>query len=236
MTRCLCAVLFAAPAAAFPPPPKEKAEERPPAATQADWDRSANNLKQIGLAVHNYLSTNGHFPSDVLDKTGQPILSWRVHLLPFIEESALHKQFKLDEAWDGPTNKPLLEKMPKLFAPVRVRTKQAGFTFYQGFAGPDTMFDPKAPGLTVNQIPDGTSVTALAVEAGTAVEWTKPADVPFDPRKEIPKLGGHFDGEFHLLLCDGTVMAVRKDFHAEMMKCVIRRSDGTVVNLESLQK
>jgi len=92
------------------------------------------------------------------------------------------------------------------------------------------------PGLTIAQITDGTSVTALAVEAGTAVEWTKPADVPFDPKKELPKLGGHFDGEFNLLLCDGTVMAVRKDFHAETMKCVIQRNDGTVVSLELLQK
>jgi hypothetical protein len=234
MTPLTSVFLFAV-SAAFPPPPREVPDPPPPAATQADWDKSAQNLKQIGLAVHHYLDATGHFPSDVLDKDGKPLLSWRVHLLPFVEQQDLYKQFKLDEAWDGPTNKPLVEKMPKLFAPVRVKGKP-GFTFYQGFAGPDAVFDPKAPNLTINQIPDGTSVTALAVEAGTAVEWTKPADVPFDPKKELPKLGGHFDGEFNLLLCDGTVMAVRKDFHAELMKCVIQRNDGTVVNLELLRK
>jgi hypothetical protein len=85
-------------------------------------------------------------------------------------------------------------------------------------------------------ITDGSSVTALAVEAGTAVEWTKPADIQFDPKKDLPKLGGHFDGEFNLLLCDGSVTAVRKDYHAETMKCVIQKGDGTVVSLELLQK
>jgi len=129
MTRLLWFVVFAAPAAAFPPPPKEKPDEHVPAATQADWEQSAGNLKQIGLAVHNFIGATGHFPSDVRDKDGKALLSWRVHLLPFVEELALYKRFKMDEAWDGPTNKPLVEKMPKLFAPVRVKAKQPGVTF-----------------------------------------------------------------------------------------------------------
>ena len=60
-----------------------------------------NNLKQIALAMHNYEATYGHFPHDITDKDGKPILSWRVAILPFIEQDNLYKQFKLDEPWDS---------------------------------------------------------------------------------------------------------------------------------------
>ena len=76
---------------------------------------STNNLKQIALALHNYADANrGKLPGDVLDKTGKPLLSWRVLLLPYLEQNDLYKQFKLDEPWDSKNNRPLLEKMPKV--------------------------------------------------------------------------------------------------------------------------
>jgi hypothetical protein len=63
--------------------------------------RSSNNLKQIALALHNYADVNGQFPRDVYDTNGKAILSWRVHLLPYVEQDQLFKQFKMDEPWDG---------------------------------------------------------------------------------------------------------------------------------------
>jgi hypothetical protein len=92
---------------------------------------SQNNVKQIALAFHNYESTFAFFPQDVKDKNGKPLLSWRVQILPYIEEDALWKQFKMDEPWDSDTNKKLIEKMPKVFAPVHTKAK-AGHTFYHG--------------------------------------------------------------------------------------------------------
>ena len=45
-----------------------------------------NNLKQIGLAMHNYLSAKGTFPARAIrDKDGKPLLSWRVAILPYLE-------------------------------------------------------------------------------------------------------------------------------------------------------
>jgi hypothetical protein len=230
----LAAACLAAPLAAFPPP-REKPEDRSPDATKAHWDASSSNLKRIGLACHYYHDAHGHLPSNVLDAKGKPLLSWRVLLLPYLKEEKLSQQFKMDEAWDGPTNKPLLEKMPKVFAPVRVKGR-LGMTFYQGFSGPDAIFDPKTSEVRLAQVADGTANTCLAVEAGTAVEWTKPADLPFDPKKELPKLGGLFDGEFNMLMCDGSVMAVRKDYHAETMKNVVMKNDGTVINPEMIRR
>ena len=53
--------------------------------------------------------------------TGKALLSWRVALLPFLEENELYKQFHLDEAWDSDHNKKLLAKMPRVFAPPGFR-------------------------------------------------------------------------------------------------------------------
>ncbi|HLW65774.1 MAG TPA: DUF1559 domain-containing protein [Gemmataceae bacterium] len=71
-----------------------------PSATRS---QSKNNLKQLALAMHNYHDTLGHLPPAASkDSNGQPLLSWRVAILPFVEEEKLYKQFHLDEPWDSP--------------------------------------------------------------------------------------------------------------------------------------
>ena len=69
--------------------------------------RSATNLKQIMIAIHSYHDENGFLPRDIADKNGKPLLSWRVLLLPHIEQGALFKQFSLFEPWDSAGNKAL---------------------------------------------------------------------------------------------------------------------------------
>src|SRR5438874_1410722 len=80
-------------------------------APAADRVRGQRNLKVLGLAMHNHLSGHAAFPADTAAKDGTPLLSWRVALLPYLEEDALYKQFKLDEPWDGEHNKKLLAKI-----------------------------------------------------------------------------------------------------------------------------
>ena len=89
----------------------------------------ANNLKQIGLAMHGFHDANGAFPPAAWGAkaqwdnkpdpdTGRPKaggLSWRVAILPYIEQQALYLRFKHDEPWDSPANKQLIPLMPKLY-------------------------------------------------------------------------------------------------------------------------
>jgi hypothetical protein len=228
-----CAVLFAGLAAAAAPVPKGPPV---PEVTAEHLKASQNNLKQIALGVISYAdSNNGRMPTNVTDKDGKALLSWRVLVLPYLEEEPLFKQFKLDEPWDSDNNKKLIDKMPKLYAPIRVKGK-AGETFYQVFAGETALFGPKQQPLYPASIPDGTSNTALVIEAGDSVIWTKPADLPFDAKKPLPKLGGLFDGEFHVALCDGSVMPVKKDFDADEMKKLITPADGEVLDVDKLKK
>ncbi len=227
----VCGVLAAV---AFASPVPKDAKLPPPTAKELNTSR--NNLLQIGLAGHNYHVVFGVMPQDSLDANGNPLLSWRVHLLPYLEEDILFKEFKLDEAWDSEHNKKLVEKLPRVYAPVRVKAEK-GHTFYRGFSGGEApakaMFEPGAK-LRIVNITDGTSNTAWVVEAWNPTVWTKPGDLPFDIKKELPKLGGLFEGEFHVLRCDGSVARVKKDFDKDAFKKMITRAGGEVFSDEGL--
>lgn len=202
------------------------------AITQKDVTASQNNLKQIGLAFHNFHDVMEHLPGDITDKDGKPLLSWRVAILPYVEQEALYKQFKLDEPWDSANNKPLIEKMPKLYAPVRVQAK-AGETYYQVFTGDKAIFGPKKkPKIT--GITDGTSNTGMVFEAGDPITWTKPGDLAFTEKDELPRLGGLFDGQCNVVLCDGSVRRLKKGADEKELRKFIMPSDGEVLDLDKL--
>jgi hypothetical protein len=211
------------------------------------WQRSANKLKQIGLAFYNFNDSLGGMPANAIySKDGKPLLSWRVAILPYIEEERLFGEFKFDEPWDSPHNKKLLARMPKVYAPVAGKTKVPYSTYYQVFTGAHTPFNPAAVrstggprplslgGRIPASFPDGLSNTILAVEAGEAVPWTKPDDLPYDPKKPLPKLGGIFPDGFHVLFADGLVRLLRKDFDESTMRNLIDPADGNVVDFSKV--
>ncbi len=204
--------------------------------TKKELDASVNNLKQLGLGIISCADDNkGRMPMNIADKDGKPLLSWRVAILPYIEQEKLYKEFKLDEPWDSEHNKKLVEKMPQLYAPIRVKAK-AGETYYQVFFGEGALFGPKQQPRFPASIPDGTANTALVVEAGKAVVWSKPEDIPFNMKNPLPKLGGLFDGDFHVVLCDGSVMRIKKDFDETEMKHLITPAGGEILDLDKLRK
>jgi hypothetical protein len=213
--------------------PVPKTDPLPPI-TEAMWKQSALNLKQLGLALHSYHDVNGHFPQNVVGKEGKPLLSWRVLLLPYLEDEELYKEFKQTEPWDSEHNQKLLEKMPKVFAPIRVKPVK-GMTYYLGFDGKDAIFGTGKP-VGIARITDGCSNTAMLVEAGTGVPWTKPEDLPFDSAKDLPKLGGFFDGAFNVLLADGSVSRIKKNANASIIKLMVQMNDGQVFDVEALGK
>ena len=76
---------------------------------------ASNNLKQLALGIHNFHSAYRKLPAARTDENGQPLLSWRVAILPFIEQQALYEQFHLDEPWDSEHNLKLIDQMPATF-------------------------------------------------------------------------------------------------------------------------
>ena len=197
---------------------------------------SGNNLRQIGLAFHNYHDQLGSLPPQaILSKDGKPLLSWRVAILSYVEEDALFQSFKLDEPWDSEHNKPLLARMPKIYAPVLGKTKNPYSTYYQVFVGKGAAFEQNFNMRIPDNFPDGVSNTFFGAEAREAVPWTKPADLEYDPKKPLPTLGGLYPKSFLVIRADATVMEVKKDFDEKKMRLAIGRDDGQVFDVDSLK-
>ena len=101
-----------------PAVPGGRREKRSPIETHGQRSRrqkSLNNLKQIMLAIHNYHDANNRLPADIRDKDGKAVLGWRVAILPYLMQDAVHGQFKLDEPWDSETNLKMLQQIPAVY-------------------------------------------------------------------------------------------------------------------------
>jgi hypothetical protein len=191
-----------------------------------------NNLKMIGLGFHNYHDVYGRFaPADNkewLDKDGKPYLSWRVHILPYMDHVELYQKFKLDEPWDSDNNKPLLAEMPDIFATEGV--EKAGHTSLLTFTGKDTPFNGKT-GPRMASVTDGTSNTLLVVHAGAdkAVPWTKPTDLTVDLEKPFESLGKIGDA-FEALMMDGSVRNLSDAMPVKTLKSLITPAGGEIID------
>jgi hypothetical protein len=215
---------------------------------QAAGRQQENNyLKQHALAMHNYHSAMGTFPpaAAYLTKDGQPGLSWRVALLPYLEQDNLFRQFKLDEPWDSPNNRALLSQMPKVFA-APGDDPTTGLTRYQVLVGPGTIFEdlfpnkPGAPrppgppgalrrGVRITDITDGTSNTILIVTARDPVEWTRPIDLPYDPAGPLPALDMRFSTGPQVAMADGSTRSLSPGISDATLRNAITRNDGMVL-------
>ncbi len=216
--------------------PAGTAKEPKPSGAAARM-RSASNLRQIGIALHNYHNDYGALPPPaIMSKDGKPLLSWRVAILPYIEQGNLHQQFKLDEPWDSPHNKRLIARMPKIYAPLGGDAKDPFSTYYQVFTGKGTIFEEGGKGTKFPDITDGTSNTILAVEGGEPAPWTKPVDLPYDDQKALPKLGGMLNGGFNVLLGDGSVRFVKAKFNEKTLRALITRNGGEVANFDEVDR
>jgi hypothetical protein len=195
--------------------------------------QSTNNLKQIALAMHNYHDVNKHFPAQAIySPDGKPLLSWRVLLLPYLDQDDLYKQFHLDEPWDSEHNKKLLAKMPRTYALPGKEKEGDTDTYYLGFAGKGAFFDGRK-GIQIAQITDGTSNTIMIVEAAKGVPWTKPEDLTFDKDKPLPPLGGHYGDIFIAAICDGSIRILPRQIKEDKLKALITRDGGEAIDLNN---
>jgi Protein of unknown function (DUF1559) len=187
--------------------------------------RSANNLKQIGLALHNYHDTNGVFPAAAIcDKKGKALLSWRVAILPYIEQDNLYKQFHLDEPWDSEHNLPLSKTIVKVYE-LPYGEPKPGTTNYRVFVGNGAVFD-MVQGCKITSITDGTSNTMLAFEGADATPWAKPDEIEFDPKKDHKKHLRFENNGCTILLADGSVRTISNKLSENVLRLTIQKDDG----------
>jgi len=189
--------------------------------------QSMNNLKQLALAMHNYHDVYRRFPARaIFDSEGRPLLSWRVQILPFIEEQDLYEQFHLDEPWDSEHNKALIPQMPEVYRNPSATT-EPGLAHYVALVGPGTLFEG-TEGHSFRDILDGTSNSIMLVEVNPdrAVIWTKPEDLTFDPENPLDGLGNAHPGGFNVVLCDGSVRFISATIDPEVFRLLAQIADG----------
>jgi len=210
--------------------PTAQAPQEPP--HEADLpDVSENNLKQIGLAMHNFHDRHKTFPPRAsLDRQGKPLLSWRVHLLPYLDEQALYQQFHHDEPWDSLHNRKLLERMPDIYRTPR--RKHDNKTCYLVPVGKGTIWE-RPESLSRRQIRDGLSNTILVVEVNSAraVEWTRPADLDYDPKQPLRGLYNVWKhNTFRAVIADGAIQSVTKDINADTLRGIFTANGGEEID------
>lgn len=218
---------------------RSREELRSGVAPRTDAD-VLNRFKQVGLAMHNFHDIYRKFPIEDLypayfDAQGKPKLSWRVWILPFMDQQSLFEQFHLDEPWDSPHNLPLLDQMPDVFRHPGDPTDSTT-TRVQQFTGPGAPFlsvllNGRYSSLKINQITDGTSNTLMAVEAGAdkAVPWTSPDDLPFDSTNPIAAMG-QLSEFFVGLFFDGNARRLSTPISPALLKAYITHRGGEVIN------
>ena len=197
----------------------------------ANSSKASNNFKMCALALHSFESENAHFPNDISDANGKLLLSWRVQILPYLDQSKLYEQIDMTKSWDDPVNKKLWDKMPKLFE-IPGRDAEPGMTYVQ-MPTSEKGFAFKMPGFErrIVSVSDGTSNTIMTVEAQEAVNWMKPDDVAFDG-KTVPKFGDPKGTKFNVGLADGSVKTLKQSIKPETLKALITPSGGEVFNLD----
>jgi hypothetical protein len=193
--------------------------------------RRMHNLRWIALAMHTHHDARKVMPAAaVCDAEGKPLLSWRVALLPYLDESELYEAFKLDEPWNSPHNVGLLKQMPEVYgSPGEDGTFTTSIML---FAGEGTAFaGPKGP--TFSSIRDRAANTIMMVEAGPdkAVPWTKPEDLPFNPEDPAAALGELAEPSFLAVFFDARCEAVDALIDPETLKGLITPAGGEDVSL-----
>ncbi len=191
----------------------------------------SNNMKQIGLALHNYHAAYNRLPPPaIVNEAGEPLLSWRVAILPFIEQQALYEQFHMDEPWDSEHNLPLSEKLPAVYAHPSAPTPP-GHTVYHAVVGDEYAFK-SGENLGFRDITDGTSNTVMIVETSgdASVPWSKPEDVEIDPEDPLVHMGRNHQGGFHVVMGDGAVKFITHSIDLSLFNALLTRAGGEVVD------
>jgi hypothetical protein len=210
-------------------------------AKDRDWSdpdlnrvRSLMNARQIGLAMHDYHDEHRRFPPAVImGPDGKTPRSWRVELLPYLRLGdkglALYRQYRLNEPWDSPSNKQVLEQIPEPYRSPFDDPKSTNSGYF-ALVGPGTAFEG-SNGVRIRDISDGTQGTLLVVESRRNIPWTKPEDIPFDPNKELPELGGFMRGQLNAVFADGTMRTLDLAKVGAQLKWLIVPNDGHEVVL-----
>jgi beta-lactamase regulating signal transducer with metallopeptidase domain len=179
-----------------------------------------NNLKQIALALHVYHDVYKRFPPAVVKGPKGHPHSWRVMILPYLEQNALFQQYRMDEPCDSPHNLQLAKTIPAVYA----GSPDAAARGETNIHAADLLIDADpARGVGLSELTDGTSNTLLVVQQAHSVPWTAPRDerLPEDLASAVMS-----DGVVLVAMADGAARAISATIAPELIKALRTPAGG----------
>ncbi len=200
--------------------------------------RSANTLKQLGLAMLNYESAYKRLPAAMQIGPMDVPRSWRVTLLPYLEKTALFEKYQMAESWDSPANAEILKQMPEVFGDPA--TSETGFRVFispvKAAGGALFSSEPAKSGPKFAEITDGTSNTICIVESVNTVPWTKPEGILFDPSGEPLQVSDINPKGFNVVFVDCSVRFIPPNIAPEILKGIISKNGGEAIFTGNLKE
>tara|TARA_R110002096_G_scaffold352362_1_gene545331 strand:+ start:253 stop:1155 length:903 start_codon:yes stop_codon:yes gene_type:complete len=191
-----------------------------------------NNLKQIGLALHNYSYNTSHSPETfppgaITTAQGTHLHSWQALILPYLDQQSLYKQIDFSKPWNARANqKPFQQEVSEYLNPkTEAKFSSDGYALSH-YAGNELVLKPNVD-MLFNEIRDGMSNTILAVEIGEHFKaWGDPTsltvpDKVIGPGRAPPTTGGNY-----VLFGDGRVQFIPKDIDLEILKALSTPAGG----------
>jgi len=216
----------------------------PPSASRRSQCRY--QLMQIGIALHNYHDAYGTFPpAYIADAQGRPMHSWRVLILPYVEEKSLYDRYDFSEPWDGPNNSKLAAEIPRIYrCPSDTRSISSTDTSYLAVVGDGTIWKG-AKAVSLADVKDGSSNTLLVVEShGAGINWMEPRDLhTLQMPATVNPLNGQGICSCHnhksndrgrgecvqVLIADGSVRALENDTPSKTINALLTIAGGETV-------
>jgi prepilin-type processing-associated H-X9-DG protein len=200
-----------------------------------------NNLKQIALALHNYHDTYRTLPAPyIADENGRPMHSWRVAILPFLDQQHIFNQYNFNEPWDGPNNSQLATMYPRLETLRCPEDTQSEFESpsYMAVVVPDGVFEG-GKWNSFADVTDGTANTILVVEVtGATSHWMAPVDLDAEALNRMINaahdgsgLASSHPGGVNVAMGDGSVITLTDATDMETLRRLVTKSDGNPVTL-----
>ncbi|MDR1271305.1 MAG: DUF1559 domain-containing protein, partial [Planctomycetaceae bacterium] len=186
------------------------------------------------LAIHNYHDSMMVLPPlYTVDKDGKPLHSWRVLILPFMEQTDLYQKIRLNEPWNSEYNKQFHNAVVHVYRceenPLAVKP---GMCCYSVIAGEGFVPAKEAQTAamqadqTLARIADGTSNTLAVVEVKQPFCWMDPtADITLEEllkgiNTKNGRVGGFHVGGINAALFDGSVRFLPNDIPKETLKAL----------------
>ena len=195
------------------------------------------NLKQIGLALHNYILQYRCLPpAYVADKNGKPMHSWRVLILPYLDQAELYRQYDFSEPWNSPRNARLMAKCPDVFRCPHAFPMSPSTTNYVAVIGDATCW-PGSKSVRLEDIKDGASKTVMLVEiADSDIPWIEPRDMSFDRASagvNVDRQHGissnHGNWAF-FVFADGSVRSLTDKMSPTTLRAILTIAGGETIN------